>query len=125
MSYINPDSIKPLFKKEIKFNVLNSKITAIFTKDNNGLFENAIAFTIPPKDNLECDIVFNLSEKIPITTITHEIIHAIRYVCFPIISELQLSGQDEVLPWYTHYALGEILTFCSDNKIKLCNVEEV
>ena len=66
-------------------------------------------------------IHFNINFSVPITTISHELLHAVRR-CLNVVGFKYIDEHDdETLTYYHSYALGLCLDYCKKNKIKLCD----
>ena len=106
-------------EQRIEFPVLRRGISIFWTTD---FTDESIAVTSWDDEDgaINPQIQFNLNKSIPITEISHELLHAVRH-CLNVVGFKNTGDtNDESLPYYHSYALGECLDFCNKNKIKLC-----
>ena len=109
----------------IMFPVLRCGIQIFWTKYFN---DNSIAFTKRFDDDgaTNPQIYFNLNKEIPITTISHELLHAVRDILYNRGFTGTYHPDDESLTYHHSYCLGKCLDYVKKHKIKLCNkVEDI
>lgn len=109
-------------KKSLKLvdPVVGSAIYIEFTRKFE--MENSCrAYTFIPDDKTSNPgIFFNLNAPLNVMTITHELLHALRYELTTrrTFSNLEF-GEDEIIPYFLQYFFDKIVEFCSKNDIKI------
>jgi hypothetical protein len=113
--------MKRQYKEQtIWFPVLRCGIQIFWTKKFD---DCSIAFTKRFDDEGQTNpqIYFNANKKVPIATISHELLHAVRDVMYNRGFMNMDHPDDEGLTYYHAYCLGECLNYANKHNIELCN----
>ena len=107
-------------EKSIWFPVLRCGIQIFWTSE---FTDCLIAYTKRFEDEGQTNpqIYFNTNKAIPITTISHELLHAVRDILYNRGFKDMDHPDDESLTYHHSYCLAECLDYAKKHKIKLCN----
>jgi len=115
--------MKKYKEQSIWFPVLRCGIQIFWTGNFTG---ESIAYTTTFGDNgvTNPQIYFNISKPIPITTISHELLHAVRDILHNRGFSEMAKPNDETLTYHHSYCLGLCLDYVKKKGIKICNKVE-
>jgi hypothetical protein len=108
---------------KINIDIFKFGIIVFFSEQLPEGHERAIALT-KVSDDFNPAIYFNISKPIPIPTIAHEVIHALKAEFDKRGIELCNGVDDELLPYSVGYCMEKILLYCEKNDIKMCYSEK-
>jgi len=113
--------MKKQYKEQsILFPVLRCGIQIFWTKKFE---DNSIAYTTTFNDegSTNPQVYFNTNLKVPIGTISHELLHAVRDILYNRGFDKLGEPSDECLTYHHTYSLVECIKFAKKHKIKLCD----
>jgi hypothetical protein len=106
-------------EQRINFDVIRRGIQIFWTTQYE---DKSNALTIFQDDEaINPQIHFNVNYSVPITTISHELLHAVRR-CLNVIGFKNMEDyDDESLTYFHSYALEQCLKYARKHNIKLCD----